>query len=241
MAMLFDGYVADFDTIVRHVVVKLNDVINGVTTANEEKREIVAEAEKELKDATSMCREAAIASKELRGPKKERGAERVAKMRKELEEAKSLLTRAQRQRASDLDPEAREQLFAGATPDDVKARLLSNTDRLHNATASIERSKRLAAENERIGMNVMRDLHSQKETLLRTRDNLAQADVNIDQSSKVLSRIARRIMTNKLLLGFIILIILAIIGVIIYLIITKTSAPAPSPTPSPSPSHRLLL
>ncbi|KAL6105192.1 vti1b [Pungitius sinensis] len=98
-----------------------------------------------------------------------------------------------------------------------RALLLQGTDSLNNASLSIERSQRIAAETDHIGNDIIEELGGQREQLDRTRNRLVDTGENLSRSRKVLRAMSRRLVTNKLLLGVIILMELAILGAVIYL------------------------
>ena len=63
-------------------------------------------------------------------------------------------------------------------------------------------------------MNILQDLHKQRETIVHTRDTLHGADENIGRSRRILTSMARRAMQNKIMLGVVIvLLILAIVAI----------------------------
>lgn len=98
-----------------------------------------------------------------------------------------------------------------------RALLLQGHEHLNNATQSIERSQRIAAETDQIGTDIIEELGDQREQLDRTRDRLVNTGENLSRSRKILRAMSRRLMTNKLLLSVIILMELAILGAVIYL------------------------
>ncbi|XP_042244394.1 vesicle transport through interaction with t-SNAREs homolog 1B [Thunnus albacares] len=98
-----------------------------------------------------------------------------------------------------------------------RALLLQGTESLNNASQSIERSQRIAAETEHIGTDIIEELGEQREQLDRTRNRLANTGENLSRSRKILRAMSRRLVTNKLLLGVIILMELAILGAVVYL------------------------
>nr|XP_057913028.1 vesicle transport through interaction with t-SNAREs homolog 1B [Doryrhamphus excisus] len=98
-----------------------------------------------------------------------------------------------------------------------RALLLQGTESLHNASQSIERSQRLAAETEHIGSDIIEELGEQREQLDRTRNRLENTGENLSRSRKILRSMSRRLVTNKLLLGVIILMEMAILGAVVYL------------------------
>lgn len=98
-----------------------------------------------------------------------------------------------------------------------RALLLQGTEALNNASQSIERSQRIANETEQIGTDIIEELGEQREQLDRTRNRLVNTGENLGRSRKILRSMARRLVTNKLLLAVIILMELAILGAVIYL------------------------
>uniref|UniRef100_A0A671YJ95 Vesicle transport through interaction with t-SNAREs 1B n=1 Tax=Sparus aurata TaxID=8175 RepID=A0A671YJ95_SPAAU len=97
-----------------------------------------------------------------------------------------------------------------------RALLLQGTDSLNSASQSIERSQRIANETEQIGTDIIEELGEQREQLDRTRNRLVNTGENLSRSRKILRAMSRRLVTNKLLLGVIILMELAILGGVIY-------------------------
>ncbi|KAM9341626.1 vesicle transport through interaction with t-SNAREs homolog 1B [Symphorus nematophorus] len=98
-----------------------------------------------------------------------------------------------------------------------RALLLQGTEALNNASQSIERSQRIANETEQIGTDIIEELGEQREQLDRTRNRLVNTGENLGRSRKILRAMARRVVTNKLLLGVIIIMELAILGAVVYL------------------------
>ncbi|SAM02900.1 hypothetical protein [Absidia glauca] len=99
---------------------------------------------------------------------------------------------------------------------DQRQRLLNGTDRLGESSRRLQDSHRLALETENIGVNILHTLKGQRETLLRTRDTLGEADSYIDKSSRTLKVMARRMATNKIIIGVIILVLVALIVLIVW-------------------------
>ncbi|XP_076841749.1 vesicle transport through interaction with t-SNAREs homolog 1B [Brachyhypopomus gauderio] len=95
--------------------------------------------------------------------------------------------------------------------------LLQGTEALSSASQSIARSQRIAAETDQIGTDIIEELGEQREQLDRTRDRLVHTGENLSRSRKILRAMSRRVMTNKLLLGIIIVMEVAILGAVVYL------------------------
>ncbi|XP_069773186.1 vesicle transport through interaction with t-SNAREs homolog 1B [Narcine bancroftii] len=97
-----------------------------------------------------------------------------------------------------------------------RALLLQGTDSLNRTSKSIDRSCRIAAETDQIGSEIIEELGEQREQLERSKDRLINTGENLSRSRKILRSMSRRIVTNKLLLGIIILVEVAILGTVVY-------------------------
>jgi len=99
---------------------------------------------------------------------------------------------------------------------DVRSQILVGTQTLDESSERLVNTHRIAVETETIGENVLGEMNTQKQTLERARDNLSTIDDNVTKGRRILSSMSRRIATNKLILAFIILILLAANGLVIY-------------------------
>ena len=57
------------------------------------------------------------------------------------------------------------------------------------------------ASTQELGVNILNDLHRQRQTITNARDTLHGADDNIATARRVLATMSRRLMTNKLIMG----------------------------------------
>eukprot|EP01117_Protostelium_nocturnum_P003569 TRINITY_DN1472_c0_g1_i1.p1 TRINITY_DN1472_c0_g1~~TRINITY_DN1472_c0_g1_i1.p1 ORF type:complete len:221 (-),score=55.57 TRINITY_DN1472_c0_g1_i1:52-714(-) len=101
--------------------------------------------------------------------------------------------------------------------DDNRRRLLMNNDILDDSTNRINSSHRMATDIENTGAATLSKMEGQKEQLLRARNNLQTIDDNMTRSRRILSGMARRVVTNNVILVLIIVVMMAIIGIIVYL------------------------
>lgn len=73
----------------------------------------------------------------------------------------------------------------------------------------IQNSRRLMAETEMIGVGILEDLHNQRQTIIRARDNVRGVGEGLEESSGVLGTMQRRAIVNRIMIW----IVLAGIGV----------------------------
>ncbi|ELT95070.1 hypothetical protein CAPTEDRAFT_161960 [Capitella teleta] len=97
-----------------------------------------------------------------------------------------------------------------------RSRLMQGSQILQGTTDSISRSHQIAAETDMVATDVIDELGTQRESLIRTRDRLHETDENLSKSNKILKGMAKRVMTNKMILVVIILLEMAILGGVVY-------------------------
>lgn len=95
--------------------------------------------------------------------------------------------------------------------------LLEGNAALERSAQSVARSQAVAAESEQIGTEVISELGEQRERLLRAKRRLSQTDEELNKTRKILNIMRVRVLTNKIVLVFIILLEVAILGIIVYL------------------------
>lgn len=95
--------------------------------------------------------------------------------------------------------------------------LLEERAALQRSAQSVQRSQTVAAETEQIGREVIEELGTQRETLVRAKTRLSETDQELDTSRKLMRMIGKRVLTNKIALILIILLEIAILGLTVYL------------------------
>lgn len=95
--------------------------------------------------------------------------------------------------------------------------LLEGNAALERSSQSVARSQTIAVESEQIGTEVISDLGEQRERLLRAKGRLSQTDEELNKTQKILTIMRMRVLTNKIVLIFIILLEIVILGITVYL------------------------
>jgi len=135
-------------------------------------------------------------------------------------ESRSLLGSADRSRTLRLGPHpgtlnghghsSMPSSFRTSNPASASAAHVSSVD------ASLLRTTRALAETEVFGTLTSAQLVQQREAFIRQKQKLAATAEYMDQTKSILKRMSRRIVTDKIVQGTIILLELVVIGVIIY-------------------------
>ncbi|GFS56481.1 vesicle transport through interaction with t-SNAREs homolog 1B [Nephila pilipes] len=97
-----------------------------------------------------------------------------------------------------------------------RGRLLQINETIDRTTQSVNRTQQIAAETDQVGIAVVDELGTQRESLIRTKERLVDTDSNLTRSRKILRSMYRRVMTNKLILIVIIILEIAILCGIVY-------------------------
>jgi len=132
------------------------------------------------------------------------------------------------QERADLIGDSKPQDLDGMTTDDI----LNKAQRTQQQTVdTVDRIIKQVDETKNIGAETTQKLKEQTEQLARAEDGLNEIDDNLKLASKQLRSFARRVMTDKLILGFACLLVLAIIFIIIWEAIKNHSSGTPTPPP----------
>mmetsp|Transcript_2059 Transcript_2059/g.2924 ORF Transcript_2059/g.2924 Transcript_2059/m.2924 type:complete len:224 (+) Transcript_2059:54-725(+) len=100
---------------------------------------------------------------------------------------------------------------------DQRARLLEGTHALDSQKDRIRGIYDIGVQNEDIGVEIMGDLHGQRETLIRANDKLEDVDDNMTHGRRIVLDMTRRLITNQILLIVVIILLLGAIGLIVWL------------------------
>mmetsp|Transcript_9519 Transcript_9519/g.19480 ORF Transcript_9519/g.19480 Transcript_9519/m.19480 type:complete len:235 (+) Transcript_9519:60-764(+) len=160
-------------------------------------------AEESLEEASAILASMDLQMHTLPEPKK-REAERMLRVyRADLDQLRGEMrtTRLAVQRKT-KDDEREELLPANAVQSlQERSKLVDATQRLQRTTDRIHDSRRMAAETEMVGANLLEDLGFQRTTISRTRDNLGTMDDVLTQGRGFIDSMARRNWINRIVLN----------------------------------------
>ncbi|KAG2217590.1 hypothetical protein INT45_012446 [Circinella minor] len=219
---LFQNYEQDFQTVTDGVRQKIDQQIPSQT--GEQRKATIRATERDIDEADEILGQMEMEILNVPAPSRTRLQAKLRLFKSEAEKMKRDLRRVSAvapNRASERDELLGD--YANSSQSDLDAstmdqrqRLLSGTERLGESSRRLEDSHRLALETEGIGINILSTLKGQRETMLRARDTLSEADSYIDKASKTLKGMARRMATNKMITAAIILILIALIVLVIW-------------------------
>lgn len=107
--------------------------------------------------------------------------------------------------------------LGGVSADSIlRDKVASGAESLARTGESIFRSQQVAIETEQVGEGIIDELGTQRESLERTRNRLAETDVELGRSRKILRRMYLNVVSNKIILSGIIIVEIGIIIGLVY-------------------------
>lgn len=97
-------------------------------------------------------------------------------------------------------------------------------NRLRFSTRRLDDTKRTALEAEEIGLDIMSDLQSQREDIMRTKGHLHDIDENLNLSKRVLQLLGYRMQTNQSMVVCFAVVLTVTVALVFYLKMQKFMA-----------------
>ncbi|GMN42192.1 hypothetical protein TIFTF001_011398 [Ficus carica] len=221
MSEVFEGYERQYCELSANLSKKCTA---AGALGGEQKKQNVSEIKNGIDEAESLIRKMDLEARSLQPNVK---VVLLAKLREYKSDLNNLKSEVKRLVTGNLNAAARDELLESGMADtltasaDQKARLMVSTERLDKTSGRIKEGRRTMLETEELGVSILHDLHSQRQSLLHTQNTLHGVDDNIGKSKRILTSISRRISKNKWMIGSIIAVLVIIILVILYFKLVK--------------------
>ncbi|KAH9740193.1 Vesicle transport v-SNARE 13 [Citrus sinensis] len=166
----------------------------------ERKKQKVSEIQTGLDEAESLIRKMDLEARSLQPNVK---AVLLAKLREYKSDLNNLKSEVKRLVSGNLNAASRDELLESGMADaltasaDQRSRLMMSTERVNQSTDRIKDSRRTMLETEELGVSILQDLSSQRQSLLHAHNTLHGVDDNVSKSKKVLTAMSRRMSRNK--------------------------------------------
>jgi len=181
----------------------------------------IRKADKDIHDAETTLQSMNLNARNVPGQQGAKLQTRIKEYEGELAKMKKDIRRSEVQ-ANELA--ARESLMGGSAvlsdmsiSIDQRERLLSNQQRLARGSTQLKDALRTAEETVEVGTGIMANLEDQRNTMQKGLDKLKGINDKLTRSSKIISGMARRVATNKLIMAVIVLVLLGAISLIVWL------------------------
>ncbi|XP_061365935.1 vesicle transport v-SNARE 13-like isoform X1 [Gastrolobium bilobum] len=216
MSNVFEGYERQYC----ELSANLSKICTAAGALNgEQKKQKISEIKAGIDEAEAMIRKMDLEARSLQPNIK---AVLLAKLREYKSDLNNIKSEVKKIVSGNLNPSARDELLESGMADamtasaDQRERLMMSTERLNKSGDRIKDSRRTMLETEELGVSILQDLHSQRQSLLHGHDTLHGVDDNIGKSKKILSNMSRRMNRNKCVTIIIVMVLVLAIILILY-------------------------
>lgn len=213
MAALLEDSKEDFQSCTSGISKKISE-LGSLEPGSSSVSRVTREAKKYVRDADACLRYMDNQVRDQPPKVRRQLAPMLQTFRGDLANLKADLERA-------IQAAERGSLLSGADrmskqTEDQRERARQAARRMDRTTKRLEDTRATLAETEDIGVGIMTDLHTQRETLLRAHQKVKDTNQLTTRARRLLRGIQGRACTNKLMLWVIIVVLLGLIGVVIY-------------------------
>lgn len=222
MSALIDTFEKEYASVTSDISVKIGRVpnLNGA-----EKKNLIGQVERQFEEAQELLEQMDLEVKSLPQTTRPKYQTRLLSYQSELTKLKKDLRHAVV--AFSDEAQAREELLGDeesyGLAEEQRALLLDNTERMDRSTHKLSAGYKVAIETENVGADILNSLHSQRQTITRTRERLRNTDDDLSKSSRILTGMIRRLMQNRLVLYGVFVLLVIVIILAIYFSFKKHS------------------
>jgi len=238
MADLFDNYEEDFVELRASVDSKIKNIPN---LDGSRRQSEIQQGESDIQELEQLLKSMNLSARNIGS--NQSLLVKIREYENEVSKLKTALRKATMQIKASTDRDA---LFVGGIRDehlassmDQRERLLSATEKLERSNVDLRQTIATAEETVGIGIEVMGNLETQKQTMLGIREKLGRVNENLGRAKRIMRTMARRVVTNKLIMAVIILVLLLAVALIVYIKFfagTDTADGTPATIPDPQPT-----
>jgi len=211
---LFDSYEQDFQHIIQSISDKLEG--RGKDQRGEQRKAALRKVELELDEADDIVSQLEVEiqgiPQSVKSPYLKRLKQAKSDLTKYKKLSKDLYSRADLLGGSRAAPS--DDPYAGERSD--RERLLAGTEILGDGSRRLTETQRVALETEDLGVDILRNLRGQRETIENARDTLRGADSNIDRASGTIKKMIRQMYKQRVIISAISVFFVLLILVILY-------------------------
>ncbi|XP_065910159.1 vesicle transport through interaction with t-SNAREs homolog 1A-like [Dysidea avara] len=211
---MFESYEQQFSSITADITARIGKIPNLTGT---DKKTEVGVVQGNLDEAKELVDQMEIEIHDMASEQQPAATKKLKSYRSQLDTLQKEFRKAQIAVGNGIVAR-RELLGAEEThySDDQRAQLLDNTETVDRTSRRLDEGKRIARETEEIGLEVIGNLHGQRETLEKSRHRLRETNEDLSKGSRIIRRISKRVVQHRIIIIVAALIILAVMGLIIF-------------------------
>ncbi|KAF4516937.1 hypothetical protein B566_EDAN008026 [Ephemera danica] len=199
MASLLDTYEQQYAILTADITAKIGKIsllIGG------ERKNVISDVERQVEEAQELLEQMELEVREADASARPKLRTRLESYRAELKRLSQEFSKARTPSYQDSFGEDGS-IFGestGGLQEEQHQRLLDNSERIERTGRQLSAGYRIALETEEIGTEVLRDLHTQRETIQRTRSRLRETDAELGRSSRILNTMIARSIQHRVVL-----------------------------------------
>lgn len=216
------GYEDEYRSHISAAELKVEQAENA--DREDDRRNATASADRAIEAAKDVVQLMELEGRSLKPPARTDLQGRVRTFRSSIGDLKLRIKEARTPQRPNGD-RIREELFAGHSPGpgrEEQQRMLAAEDQIGRQTSRLRDVNKTVHDMEEAGVNVLNELHSQRESILRTKSTLAHASEGLETSRRLVRSMARRAAANKLVLY----VVIGLIGCVVLLVLYWQVFPA---------------
>uniref|UniRef100_G3NBN3 Vesicle transport through interaction with t-SNAREs 1A n=1 Tax=Gasterosteus aculeatus aculeatus TaxID=481459 RepID=G3NBN3_GASAC len=181
MSSDFEAYEQDFGTLTAEVTNKIGRIPK---LSGEEKTQLVLNVDKQLEEVRELLEQMDLEAREIPIQSRAMYNSRLKSYKQEVE-------KLEKDFVSTTPPRTLVNGHADV-PNEERAHLLDNTEKLERSSRRLEAGYQIAVETEQVGQEILSNLNSDREKIQRARERLRETDANLGKSSRILTGMLRR-------------------------------------------------
>jgi len=217
MSRSLDDKFAQFEDEFKAITESLTRKITAMTTEKDAQavEKVGLEADNDIEDAKNAIQNIEREMRKWPYDQKTRAQARIRVVNAEFEEKTKQVAAMMARSESGGAPEGLSKADKKRWKEE-RRRLLGANQAIDNSSISLQRTAQTLAETQAQGAATSNTLVEQRELIVRARETVRETESALTKSRRILRRMSRRVVTNKLIQGLIILLEVAIIFLIVY-------------------------
>nr|QNH82210.1 vesicle transport v-SNARE protein 1a [Sogatella furcifera] len=221
MAALIDVYEQQYAVITADVTSKIGRLSS---LSGGERRHVISELDKLFDEAKELMEQMGLEVHELKSADQSKLKNRIESYKAELKRLEQEFTNAKKNINSQNGYSDRIELYSESISvnEEQKQRLLDNAEMVERTGKKLTAGYQVLLETEDIGNQVLRDLHSQRETIQKSRSRLRETNAELGRSNRIINSMINRSLQHRFILTAIAIVFCLVVVISIYISATRS-------------------
>ncbi|RZF47218.1 hypothetical protein LSTR_LSTR004927 [Laodelphax striatellus] len=221
MAALIDVYEQQYAVITADITSKIGRLSSF---SGGERRHVISELDKLFDEAKELMEQMGLEVHELKSTDQSKLKTRIESYKAELKRLEQEFSNAKKNSTLQDGYNDRIELYSESISvnEEQKQRLLDNAEMVERSGKKLTAGYQVLLETEDIGNQVLRDLHSQRETIQKSRSRLRETNAELGRSTRIVNSMINRSLQHRFLLTAIAIVFCLVVVISIYISATRS-------------------